>query len=187
MNGYKSLVCCAEEHVEDPHEMELLKVDASSEVHSMDDSNHWKTEPIAGGSDGKGADAHDAHFEFGGEASAWLTVEPNIFVTPCTSRSEDELGGDESVQLSSSSDITSGESSQRQHANKAINASTAEAEISAMLQSPTDPVGKVRNIQLFPSFSVKLKFILLLMPDRSFCDSAVSPPSKQWHLRFTAC
>lgn len=144
MNGYKSLVCCGEENVEDPHEMELLKVDPSSEVHSMDDSNHWKTEPIAGGFDGKGPDAHDAHFEFGGEASAWLTVEPNVFVTPCTSRSEDDLGGDESVQLSSSSDITSGESSQRHQGTKAIiNASAAEAEISAMLQSPTDPVGKV--------------------------------------------
>lgn len=142
INGFKSLMCCGEENVEDTHEMELLKEDPSSEIRSLDDSNHWQSEPIAGSFEDKEADPQDAQFEFGGEASAWLAVEPNIFVTPCESRSEDDLACDESVHLSSSSDITSGESSQHLYA-KNINLSSAEAEIRAMLQSPTDPVGKV--------------------------------------------
>jgi len=140
INGFKSFVCCGEDHLEDPHEMELLKEVPCGELRSLDDSNHWRPELVAVSSEGKEADPSDGQFEFGGEASSWLAVEPNVF--SLSSRSEDEQTGDESVHMSSSSDVTSGETAQQSSPHDS-NESVAEAEINAMLESTTDPVGKV--------------------------------------------
>ena len=142
ISGFKSFACCGEEHSEDPHEMELLKEVPCGELRSLDGSNHWKAELVAVSTEGKEADPSDGQFEFGGEASSWLAVEPNVF--SLSSRSEDEQTGDESVHMSSTSDVTSGETAQQSSPHDS-SASAAETEINAMLESTTDPVGKVCN------------------------------------------
>ncbi len=147
IKGFKSFVCCEEDHSEDPHEMELLKEVPCGELRSLDDSNHWRAELVAVSSEGKEADPSDGQFEFGGEASSWLAVEPNVF--SLSSRSEDEQTGDESVHMSSSSDVTSGETAQQSSPHD-LNKSVAEAEINAMLESTTDPVGKVCHTFIAP-------------------------------------
>ena len=173
ISGFKSFACCGEEHSEDPHEMELLKEVPCGELRSLDGSNHWKAELVAVSTEGKEADPSDGQFEFGGEASSWLAVEPNVF--SLSSRSEDEQTGDESVHMSSSSDVTSGETAQQSSPHDS-SASAAETEINAMLESTTDPVGKVCNFFL-PHSNCMTKFTHLFCFD-SFCDSAACPQSK---------
>ena len=173
ISGFKSFACCGEEHLEDPHEMELLKEVPCDELRSLDGSNHWKAELVAVSTKGKEADPSDGQFEFGGEASSWLAVEPNVF--SLSSRSEDEQTGDESVHMSSSSDVTSGESAQQSSPHDS-SASAAETEINAMLESTTDPVGKVCH---FLCAILTSEYNLLVYSCLySSCDSAACPQSK---------
>jgi hypothetical protein len=135
-------MCCSEEaSYEEPHEMELMQEINHDAIPSLDGSNHWKAEepPVFNGEE-------QVKFIFGGSASSWLSAEPIIFsddnpdsILACD---EDETSSNAVDQDACvSSDRTSGESSFRRV--ESGDQLTAEEEIDAMIQSPTDPVGKV--------------------------------------------
>jgi hypothetical protein len=135
-------MCCSEEaSYEEPHEMELMQDINQDAIRSLDGSNHWRAEepPVL-------SEEEHAKFIFGGSASSWLSTEPIIFsdenpdsILVCD---EDETSCNPVDQDGCvSSDQTSGESSF--HRVESRDLLTAEEEIDAMIQSPTDPVGKV--------------------------------------------
>lgn len=142
MKRFSSFMCCSEEaSYEEPHEMELMQDINQDAIPSLDGSNHWRGEepPVL-------SEEEHVKFIFGGSASSWLSTEPIIFsdenpdsILACD---EDETSSNPVDQDGCvSSDQTSGESNF--HRVESRDLLTVEEEIDAMIQSPTDPVGKV--------------------------------------------
>lgn len=151
MNHFSNLMCCGDDAVEDAHEMELLKDVNGEALPNLDETIHWKVvdSSVQESATQHENDASDSSFVFDGENPAWLISEPFVFVGSAHEKltdeelkeksEEDERYYDDSGHISSTSDLTSGDSI------FVSSVSSAEYEINTMIQSPTDPVGKVRT------------------------------------------
>ena len=144
MNSFSSCMCCTgsdDHHFDDVHERDLLQDDVEILANSsMDGSSHWQV-------DGN-APVEDVNFIFGGEASNWLCVEPTNFSDTCPDsilKPTNEMDASYDGLSSATSDITSKESSFPRGLNSsdALGNIIAEDEVNVMIQSTTDPVGKV--------------------------------------------
>lgn len=145
-------MCCADDSVEDAHEMELLKDVNGDALPNLDETIHWK---VVDNSVHESPPAHcehdpsDSSFVFDGENPSWLIAEPFVYVATgnlgesesakedMQDNSDDTHYYDDAGHVSSTSDLTSGDSI---YVDSSRN---AEREINVMIQSPTDPVGKV--------------------------------------------
>ena len=166
MNQLSHLICCNDSvDYKETNEIELLKDVVYDGLASMDDSNHWKMD-----NDTLIDSGDDVKFIFGGSGSHWLGVEgepifddynPDSFLQcnvsddvvstrtgeneherdleyNCEDYEDDNADNDEDLKVGFS-DITSRESSER-------NGVDAVTLIHAMIQSSTDPVGKVLSM-----------------------------------------
>jgi hypothetical protein len=148
MMQFPNFVCCSEDvHYEDPHEIVLLQEVGSELPQSLDGSSHWKTD--LGCTD---ATVEGVGFVFGGSASSWLSSDPVAFsdTNPDSILEDDgtgynddsgDGGGGGGGYGCAASDTTCARSSG--HTDGCTSALTAEQEIEEMIQSATDPVGKV--------------------------------------------
>lgn len=150
MNHFSNLMCCADDAVEDAHEMELLKDVNTDSLPNLDETVHWKVadNSVNGSSTQCEHDASDSSFVFDGENPTWLIAEPFVYPAGAGGHVEVDDGGvemnedthyyDDTGHISSTSDLTSGDSIY------VSSSRNAEYEINTMIQSPTDPVGKVK-------------------------------------------
>jgi hypothetical protein len=147
MMRFSNFVCCSEDgHCEDPQEIVLLQQVGSELPQSLDGSSHWKTD--LGCTD---ATVEGVSFVFGGSASSWLSSDPVAFsdTNPDSILEDDGTGyndysGDGGGYVCAASDTTCARSSG--HTDGGTSALTAEQEIEEMIQSATDPVGKVHAL-----------------------------------------
>lgn len=152
MNHFSNLMCCGDDAVEDAHEMELLKDVNGDALTNLDETIHWKVvdSSVQDSSTQQEHDASDSSFVFDGENPVWLISEPFVYIDADRDKltdegqkeksDEDERYYDDSGHISSTSDLTSGDSIY------VSSSSSVEYELNAMIQSPTDPVGKVIRI-----------------------------------------
>lgn len=142
-----NLMCCSDEMYEDPHEIELLKEVNHEAIPSLDGSNHWKADSSSLGGDS----VVEVPFIFGGSASTWLCPE-SIQLSDANPDSilacdieNDGAVYDESVGQPSASSESCEAKEPMDVTSSSAQSYSAELEIEAMIESPTDPVGKVSS------------------------------------------
>lgn len=168
--SFPNFMCCAEDaqHLEDRREIVLLQDAGADFLPTLDGSDHWKPDDLAVAD----TSVEETPFVFGGAASSWLSSEPVVFsdsnpdsILACDDEEGDApLGEAEDTGgfLSASSDATFVQSSEQASGDDSN--LTAEQEINEMIQSPTDPVGKVCSAP----YSIQMRAAIVLQ-----CISAI--------------
>lgn len=153
MMRFSNFMCCTEDaqHYEDRREIVLLQDAGADFLPTLDGSSHWKPDDLMVAD----AAVEEPQFVFGGAASSWLSSEPVVFsdsnpdsILACDDDEDDGAMGecdDNAGCLSASSVATIAHSSVP--ASGSQSNLNAEQEIDEMIQSPTDPVGKVLKCQ----------------------------------------